>query len=274
VAQVTVSFWPEFDQPQVLVIYRVRLAPGTGLPAQVSVPVPSGVSTLNAVANRGEDGSLINAAYAWETDGGTNRVVVQSSNLEIQLEFYAPFVRSGDLRSFTFAWPGGLAADEFVFEIQEPIGVTTFDMTPESDSEVIGEYGLRYRRLSLGRLEAASAPQLEFSYTRSSEQLSAELLPVGTPAGPPGEAVGQTAPLGPSLGLPLLAAGLLLVAGSGGYLLWKRRPVRQRARRRHRAAADPEAGETQAGLVYCHNCGTAAGARDRFCRRCGTALRR
>jgi hypothetical protein len=274
VAQVTVSFWPEFDQPRVLVIYRVLLAPGTRLPAQVSVPVPSSVSTLNAVASRGLDGSLINADYSQSTEGETHWVLIQSTELELQLEFYTPLVRSGDLRSFSFAWPGGLAAGEFVFEAQEPIGVTTFDMTPEPASEEIGEYGLRYRRLNLGRLELASAPQLEISYTRSSEQMSAELLQVATPAGPPGSAFGQPAPLAPNLAWPLLAVGLLLVAGSGGYLLWKRRSVRPKARRRHRAAAETEAGEPQAAVVYCHNCGTAAGSRDRFCRRCGTALRR
>ena len=272
VAQVTVSFWPEFDQPRVLVIYRVLLAPGTPLPAQVSVPVPSSVSTLNAVASRRLDGSLIVADYSQSTEGETHWVLIQSVELELQLEFYAPLVRSGDLRSFSFTWPGGLAAAEFVYEAQEPIGVTTFDMTPEPDSDAIGEYGLRYRRLNLGRLELASTPQLEFSYSRSSDQMSAELLQIATPADAP--TVGPTASTAPNLGWPLLALSLLLVVGSGGYLLWKRRPVQPRTRRRHRAATESAEGEARATAVFCHNCGARADDRDRFCRRCGTALRR
>ena len=47
-ADLEIALWPEYDQPQVLVIYRAQLEQDTLLPAAVSLGLPAGVQAMNA----------------------------------------------------------------------------------------------------------------------------------------------------------------------------------------------------------------------------------
>ena len=71
-------------------------------------------------------------------------------------------------------------------------------------------------------------------------------------------------------------AGVGLI-GYGAYSAWRhqqggsKRRVKRQPRRQGRAGqASPQTGTA----VFCHNCGTQAVAGDKFCRECGTELRR
>lgn len=269
-----VSVWPEYDQPAALLLYRLSLAPSTALPAPIRLPIPASVTDLNAVATLNAQGSLVDAVYTRETAGNVSWVVMNSASLEIQIEFYLPLARSGDTRSFTFTWPGGLAASDFVFEAQEPVGATDFQMEPAAQSASAGEFGLTYRQARIGPLDAAATPVLAISYRRTTDQFSAVLVAEQTPLGTPESAGGGTPDLSTYLPWALLALGLLLMAGGVIYYVRTLRPS-ARNRQRHRPATSeaPDDGEGIASTVYCHNCGTRASASDRFCRRCGTQLR-
>lgn len=267
----TVSLWPEYDRPEVLVLYRLHLTSSTALPTQLRVPIPASVTDLNAVATRSTDGSLVNANFTRATTGGISFVVVESDSLDIQVEFYLPLERSGESRSFTFAWPSGLAAADFVYEVQEPVGASDFLMEPAPQTQGAGEFGLTYRRASLGILEATASPALSVSYVRSTEQFSADFVGAQTPLGTPESPGGGTPDLAVYLPWALLALGLVLMAAGGIYYLRTMRPS-GRSRRRHRRALSD--GDGEPATAYCHNCGAPATASDRFCRRCGTQLRR
>lgn len=272
IAELMVSLWPEFDRPEVLVIYRIELAGDTTLPTQVSVPLPADRTTLNAVATRAADGTLVNAQYTEETVAEGTRLVIQSDSLEVQVEFYAPLDRAGTQRSFTFTWPGGLAIDRFSFDFQEPVGAADLSLTPSASSRAAGEFGLTYHRVDLGAVDIAGQPSLAVSYSRTTDQLTSDFLGNQTPLGTPAAPGGRTPDLAGYLPYALLALGVLLLAGGGIYYLRSAR-AEPRPRPRHRRAA-AEAEELDASPVYCHNCGARASATDRFCRSCGTPLRR
>jgi hypothetical protein len=196
---------------------------------------------------------------------------VESDSLDVQVEFYIALERLGDTRSFTFNWPGGLTAADFVYEVQEPVEASEFVMEPTPQGQGAGDFGLTYRRASLGILEATDSPALSVSYARTTDRFSADFVGSQTPLGTPGSPGGGTPDLAAYLPWALLAIGLVLMAGGAIYYVRMMRPS-DRSRRRHRPTTPGSDGEP--ATVYCHNCGAPATATDSFCRRCGTALRR
>jgi len=271
VESLVVSLWPEYDRAEVLVLYEIHLGATTTLPTQIRVPIPASVTELNAVATRNAQGTLVNADFTRDTTGDISYVVAESDSLDIRVEFYFPLERSGDTRSFTFTWPGGLAAADFVYEVQEPVGAIEFIMEPTPQGQGAGEFGLTYRRASLGILNATDSPALSVSYARTTEQFSSDFVGEQTPLGTPESPGGGTPDLAAYLPWALLAIGLVLLAAGGIYYMRTMRPS-DRSRRRHRRMGPESDGEP--ATVYCHNCGAPATATDSFCRRCGTALRR
>jgi len=270
---ITIALWPEYDRPEVLVIYRVTLSASTALPARLRLLVPGDAPPLTAAAFRGETGELLNASPT-RSDGDPYDVVeLDTPSREVQIEFYLPYEVEGDVRRFAFTWPGGAATDAFTFEVQQPRGAEAMDISPAPTSETVDGQGLLYHLVPLGPQSEEDRPQVSFTYRKTTPDLSvnagstsvlATLVPT------------DGAPLAAADVLPwvLLAGGVVAIGAGVVYFLRTRaedRPVRPRHRPARRLEERPD--EVDASPVFCHNCGTMAPASDRFCRQCGTALR-
>ena len=72
-----IVFWPEYDEPAVLVMLRGWLTADTPLPTVVPLPVPT-EARLNAVAKRGPDGTLLLAAHVIEARGTSQIVQIET----------------------------------------------------------------------------------------------------------------------------------------------------------------------------------------------------
>jgi hypothetical protein len=272
---VTVSLWPDFDAPEVLVIIRVSLPADTTFPATLRIPIPAEAPPLTAVAYRDPTGGLVNAAYERQEGEAADLVVVQAQASELQLEYYDPLTQDGASRSYTYTWPGGLEATAFSFEVQQPVTAEGFAVSPPAGSRTTDSLGLTYHRTEVGPLAAGDTPTVSVSYRNPSGQLSADTIP---PAGP----LATPAPSGSGGVLPtsllpwlLLVAGVVMIAGGLIYYFRFVRSSDRPSRQRHRPSRRPDAErmEVDASPVFCHNCGTQASSSDRFCRTCGTALR-
>jgi hypothetical protein len=271
---VRVSLWPEYDRSEVLVIYRVELPETTELPTQVRLLVPPDTPELTAAAVRAPSGELVNAPFT-QVDGDLADVVeVETDGAEVQIEFYLPLEVTGDLRRFSFTWPGGLATAAFAFEVQQPLGAADMQVEPAATSRSTDSLGLTYYLVDLADQTASDQPEVSFSYNKSTSQLSADVL--APPGGLATPALASGAPVDIRGLLPwiLLVAGVGLIAAGVVYFLRTRSDDRP-ARPRHRGSkATPASnGRIDASPVFCHNCGAQATASDRFCRQCGTALR-
>jgi len=274
VDSVRVSLWPEYDRSDVLVIYRVELPAAAQLPAQIRLLIPPDSPELTAAAYRDASGQLVNAA-ATRTDGEAADVVeVAADGTELQIEFYLPLAITGDQRRFDFVWPGGLAADDFAYEIQQPLGATGMAVNPAATSRSTDSRGLTYHLVDLGAQTAEGRPEVTFSYTKSTPALSSEALGPAGGLATPSPAAGMVVDVRGLLPWILLGAGVALIAGGVVYFL-RNRSVERAPRPRHRASRPQPAQDenVDASPVYCHNCGTQATASDRFCRQCGTPLR-
>jgi len=271
---VKVSLWPEYDRSQVLVIYLVQLPATTDLPARVRLLVPADTPDLTAAAFRAANGELLNAPFT-QADGEQADVVeVEADGRELQIEFYLPLEISGDLRQFSYVWPGGLATEDFVYEIQQPLGAEGMQVDPGATSRTTDALGLTYHLIALGALTADDQPEVSFRYDNSSSLLSADAAVPSGGLAAPAPAAGPQVDIRGLLPWILLIAGVGLIAAGVVYFLRTRAEDRP-ARPRHRGSrAQPmNEGRIDASPVFCHNCGTQATASDRFCRQCGTALR-
>ena len=273
-----VALWPEYDQPSMLVILRVQLAPGTALPAEITLPIPTSVGEPLAVAYTTAEGGLLNAPYTRQVQGDWALVTLTSETSSAQVEYYQPLAISETQRSFTYEWPGGQDLGSLTYEVQYPVGTQGMQIDPPPESTVPRPDGLVYSFADLGQVPGTETRQIQLSYQRESSALSIDTIGQTSPpvAGSP-ESAGTTPDLIAWLPVGLGGIGLLLVV-VGGALYWRsrRRGSSAGARERHRPKRSDAARMGPAlepSVVFCHSCGTKAAITDKFCRECGARLR-
>ncbi len=264
-----VSFWPEFDQPKMLVIYDFLLPPDNTLPAQVDMRIPA-EAELVAVAFE-QDGGLLNANYTEPYTQGEWLVVpvIVDSASTYRIEYYAPITFDGDERRFTYLWPGDYPVEQVTLELQVPPDTTDISSTPELTAErQVG--GLGYRSWNGSGFAEGEQIPFTLTYSRTSNVLTRDVQPMQ--ADPVDENTSGRILLSNYLPYLLGGVGLILIV-VGGLYFWqsgrgKPKPQRQK---RHRSRAEAENGDE---LIYCHQCGKRAQPNDRFCRTCGTRLKK
>lgn len=271
-----IDLWPEYDRAEVLVIYRINLDPGTGLPADVTLRVPADAQ-VNAVAARQGDGSLFNIAYDRAASGDWAEISFNAALPDIQVEYYDPnLVKEGATRQYQYHWPGDYAVGALDVEVQQPAGATNLTTSPALGSGTPSQDGLVYYRSSVGALPVGQGFDLSLTYDKSSETFSAAGLQVQPSAPVDDMAANWQTEFLTVLPRGLLILGVLLLVG-GGIWYWqsgkRKSGTSQPQRRRRKLAAAQEPAAAPEGHIYCHACGKRAGPGDRFCRTCGSRLR-
>jgi hypothetical protein len=275
---VEVDLWPEYDRPEVLVIYRITLSPSVSPPADMTFRLPVAAGEPSAVAGKqvtadGEEG-LFNIPYDYRANGEWGFITLTATMPEIQLEYYDPgLVRDGLERRFVYRWPGDYAVDSLMVQVQQPLDASGMRISPASGEGVTRPDGLVYFNKQVGSLPAGQTFDLKFDYQKDSESLSAASLQV-QPSVPMPEVTSPSSNFMSVLPWILGVMGLILIVG-GGVWYWQsgKETAGPSPRRRRRSAAQVEnapVGEH----VYCHQCGKRAAPGDRFCRICGTRLRK
>ncbi len=273
---VQVDLWPEYDRPEVLVIYRMTLSAATSLPARISLRIPAAAGQPYNLANQDVDGMLYLLEYDLAVEGEWLRVTFTTPTPVLQLEFYdAGIVKDGQLRNYEFKWAADYKVNTLTVKVQKPFTATDFKLSPQMGSAQQEGDGMFYYTTIVGSVNVGTPVSLSFSYSKADDQLSVTPMPVqaSTPVTAPGMRVDWATIL------PWVLGGVgLLVIGLGGLWFWQsgRKSSPAEGSRRHRPSSS-EARATSAGggagAVFCHACGKKAGPGDVFCRSCGTRLR-
>lgn len=273
-ANFEVGLWPEYDQPSTLVIYGGKLSPEVSLPATLSLPIPAGVGEPSAVATLGSDENLYLTEYERQIEGEWAWIIFESESAIFQVEYYDDLMLDGDSRAFTFFWPGMLETDSFTYELQQPIGAESLQVTPAGNMQADAD-GLVYIRSNMGAQKSGSSLMINFQYEKTSSELTANVAPSASSIDRPTTTQGGTPELTAQLpfilggfGILLIGLGIILYLRSQG----KKKTSRKRQRQR-KTKPKQEAGGLDAAAVFCHTCGAKASASDYFCRSCGTKLR-
>jgi hypothetical protein len=274
-ANVLVRLWPEYDQPEMLVIYDLTLPAGTPLPATITMRIPVTAAAPHAVASRQPDGSLNNLPFDKPVMMGSwQEVEFEATTLESQFEYYDSGLRKdGEQRTYQYIWPGNFGVQDFNIEFQQPDGASEVVLTPNLGNAFAGVDGLTYYQDKVGSLEPGQEYKLAIEYAKSDDSLSAETLKVDPVTPIEG---GSSARSALSSALPWLMAILVIAIIAGGFWYWhaSRKESKSEPRRRHKPASERSGIEViEEGGVYCHQCGRRASQGDRFCRTCGTQLR-
>jgi len=265
-----VQLRPEYDQPSMLLIYDFQLASDTSLPANVTFRIPKD-DNLVAVAYL-SDGQLLNAIYNGpnvDNDWQIIQVKVQTATT-YHIEYYAPIFKTGKERKFNYVWLSDYPINDFSLSILPPADITQLTTDPSLNS-VTNTDGTTSWEKDFGALPANQQFTLQINYNKASDRLTEPGAQSGVQ---PSQPIGSNTPgrvmLSNYLPYVIVGFGLLLIIGGGFYFWQSGRRGRNKSRQRRSPQAESE-GDSE---VYCHQCGTRAHRGDRFCRVCGTKLRR
>jgi hypothetical protein len=294
-----VSLWPEYDRPEVLVIYRVRLSPDTPLPAEVTFPLPGYVEAMHAVAIE-EEGGLLNVAedqIQLTPQGDAVLLTFPTTSAAVQFEYYDPVILSkqDQSRQLTYNFVSRYPIGSATFEVQQPLQATNFNLEPAASDNFADGNGLQYHVVQTADLAPDEPFELSVSYQRPTDAVSVQQLNNQAPS-----QTLETAPVAAStsdlpVGYLLIGAGVLLLAGSAGYWWWSnRQPAgqvvsqpqqkrRQSGRKRKSRGTVPAKAEVPDQMsdsgsgsrtLFCYQCGSALREDANFCHVCGAERRR
>ncbi len=286
IESMSVALWPEFDQPDVLVVTHMQLAPGTTFPTQITMQLPGYIEKMYAVAVE-NNGQLLNVApeqINYRREGDDLFLTFPATEASIQLEYYDPFILTKDgvtrQLNYKFIAPANLTTIDF--EIQQPAGSEKFELTPAAGNTFAGANGLTYSSLVASNLAAGDEFAIFATYQRPTDTLSAEMLPASSPANaampPAGSTVeAENTTASPYWGYGLLGVGVLLLVGTGGYWWRQNKKSTPAADSRRQPGRKNKRGRTNAAPAaaanYCFNCGSALRAQAVFCHACGAEQR-
>ncbi len=257
-ASLQIEIWPEFDRPAALVILHGELAADVTLPAAVSLRIAASSGGPTAVASAARpSANLLNLKYDRKDAGDFITLKFELQERVFHVEFYEPLVTRTPDRSYTYVWPGDLAADRLSVIVQEPAAASNFSVQPNLDAAAAGPDGLFYRSAELGALGAGKQLPIRVSYKKTNPQTSQEILKPNALDSSP---VANTGSGKASFGwiLVLGVAPTLLIGAGAAFLWWWRR----------RKAAGAQVG----GAGFCSKCGAPSASGDRFCSNCGAPL--
>lgn len=268
----TISLWPEYDQPRVLVIIQAELPADANFPTQLEMLIPGDVGQPFAVAQRASDNRLVNADFDFrEGPGEWSSVTVTAETSTIWVEYYDDLIIEDTIRSFEYVWPGTPLTAELSYEVQHPVGAFDLELDPPALEQTVGADGLVYSRGVLQERVGSDLPSVFLEYQKESAVLTIDTLDTAPSPGttdPAPAAAGQ----GPADWLPYVVGGVGLALLVGAGLLYLRNREAEPGEPPHRRG--PRRASGAAGTVhYCHSCGTEVGQGDRFCSNCGAALR-
>ncbi len=264
---VTVSLWPEYDKPDMLVINYIMLSKNTSLPAQLDVRVAAD-AVLNTVAVGEASGSVTDQGieYTTKKDGEWLVISVIATGSAVQVEYYSPSLqKNAALRSYSHNWLSDYDVANFGVVFQQPFDATDFASSLSLQDDGVHSDNMQYYISNVGFVPAGKALTFDVRYQKPTDVLSVSRLEVQPVV------VSEDTPGRVSLNnyLPYIIGGLGVIMIVGGLLYYRQsgRNVSKKSRRRH-----AEGGEGETG-VYCAQCGTRARGGDRFCRTCGSRIR-
>jgi hypothetical protein len=298
-ATLEIALWPEFDEPELLVIFQGHLADEVPLPASLTLTMPKEAGEPHAVASVDAEGRRLTAAYEAQVVGQAMEVTYTSlQDREFQFEYYWDVLQvDGDRREFTFRYQLDAAVDDLTLVLQQPTEASNVVLVPPAVEASPGFGGLTHHWLPLGAVDAGQTVEWQVSYDKSGFLLSNETLSAGETEPAPSASspvFGVVAVVG--LALAAALAGLWFVGSRRQAQGRQRRPKPQGAipprprKRKDRKGTQPQpratlpakgrssqsTGSEKPVSVsvpasgFCHQCGAPLKEDALFCHHCGT----
>jgi hypothetical protein len=266
---VTVQILPEYDNPDILVFLNIQLQSTVPLPTKLTFRLPGSVEKpyVVAVGPTSQTVTDQNIEYTYQKSGDWLEVTVTANDPAIRIEYYDPeLTKEGENRSFSYLWLGDYAVNALSVSIRVPIDTTDITTDPQMKETIAAGEDQTYLEWSTSNLKSGQQIPIKVTYSKTSDRLS---FSGPIQAGQVDENTQGRISLNNYLPYILGGLGILLIVG-GGIYFWQTSQGKPSPRKRHRSSDEDHDSED----VYCHQCGKRAQPGDRFCRTCGTRLRR
>jgi len=271
----TISVWPEYDHPGVLVIFNGRMD-ATDLPTAAVFPVPER-ARFALVA--GSTDTTANRMIPIEIQDGTTGKEIRFPVVqpEFHVEFYFnPFQEGSAHRHYAYDFTSNLAIDSLIVLLQQPMTAQGFEAEIPVDQQLQDNHGIIYYQSRYENIIPGKSIHVEAQYENPQGQLTTEVLQSqmggtqGTNGGNPEQAAGGSS--GPSIWLMFVVVAL--VAGALFFITKSRsKPAAEAAGGAGTDAsgtADTEQSPAeQSGQQFCIHCGEAIPKGAKFCTQCG-----
>lgn len=266
IGSLSISVWPEYDDPSVLVIYDGEFANKEGFPREVAFLVPANAK-VNATAYGNSNGEFFNTD-PWKTvdaGNGWTRVLFTLPQSIFHVEYYYSPLQGSPDKKMDYVFNAANPADSVRLEIQEPLKATNFKTEPVAATQTSRGHDFKYHVFQFSNVAAGQNLKVQVSYTKSDPNPSVANISVPANSLPSDSALNSSATSSNNLILPVgIGAGGVALAVLG-FLAWRLRsesgdaPRRRERNKKSRGAA-----------AYCHECGNALRTQDVFCSKCGT----
>ena len=262
-----IEIWPDYDRPSVLILLTGILPTDTTLPVTLTIPLPEDAD-VNAVAHITAEGTLTDQDIDYSISG--NELTLTSPSPNFRVEFYMPYIADGLEREFTFTWEGETAVNNLTTVIQQPLAATKITTTPAASSTSTGNNGLTYHNLPVQSPTAGESFTVSAAYTMNSDSLTRDLQNETAVNTQPSSTI-TSQPIDTGIDWPILFAvlGFILILFA---VIWQLL-VHQKKNNQPRKPQKIQPASTIKGK-YCHHCGIPLQPDDKFCRECGTAVKK
>lgn len=266
ISTLSISVWPEYDDPSVLVIYDGEFANKDGFPREVAFLVPSNAQ-VNATAYGNSSGEFFNTD-PWKTvdaGNGWTRVLFTIPQPIFHVEYYYSPLQGSPDKKMDYVFNAANPADSVQLEIQEPLKATNFKTDPVAATQTSRGHDFKYHVFQFPNVTVGQNLKVQVSYTKSDPNPSVANISVPANSLPSDSALNSSATSSNNLILPVgIGAGGVALAVLG-FLAWRMRggsddEPRRRARNK----------KGQGPVAFCHECGNALRTQDVFCSKCGT----
>jgi hypothetical protein len=258
-----IEIWPDYDKPSVLVLLTGALPEDTRLPASVTLPLPE-TARLNAVARiDSRDGNMKDDMLSSTEPPGL--LTFTTPDLGFRVEYYFPYIVSGNQRSFVFTWLAAATVNDLQLRVQRPTSAGSLNTKPATANVGRSGDGFDYHTFPARTVSAGQSFSLQVDYKMNTAQLSAASLPSPS-TNLQSPAIPATPGSGFNWALAAVGAGGLLIIVA---LIWQ--IVSRRSPSGIREPVDSGI-EKQSRAQFCRNCGEPTDAGDKFCSGCGSEL--
>ncbi|HEX7555499.1 MAG TPA: hypothetical protein VF338_02660 [Leptolinea sp.] len=271
-SKMVINIWPEYDQPGVLVFYRIILSGQTSLPSTLTIRIPRAAEKPFNVKMKDVDGRMDTLRSTSTIEGDWIKVAFTTPVPEVQFEYYDPSITvTGNLHEYQYLWPGDFNIASLVLSIQQPLAVENFQIEPAMGTGRVNQDGFTYFESIVGEVKSGVVFNVKLKYEKTGTDLSA-----------PSQSVSPVEPISTNtLGwrtlnevLPYFLSGLgILLIIAGIYWYWRSGKTITAAFLKRTSSSRNKELESEPVIVYCHRCGRKAISGDVFCRSCGTKLR-
>ena len=263
----SVSIWPEYDDPRVLVILRGELAPQSPTPTRIRLPLPKGAELLGAgmISPQNE---LLNHPHERVPGDASDTLLLTLPTRRFFAEwYYDPFGKREPARQFAYALALAYAIAQLDVDILQPDAATDFRVDPEPMRQDVDPRGGKHHRFTYRDLEPEAARAFQIAYVKTTEAPSVAKPNANAKAGN-AQASGLSRNAKTWVAF-IMVAGFAVIFAGAVFIFRNKQPAPAQPTI---APPAPASEAAAAGPNYCSNCGRQLQAAYAFCPGCGQPL--